>query len=125
MEMSLPEDYFHSALRARRGSDDPLVESMREDLRRRCEALLDPEAEEYVDYRERRAEWWTRRQGAHVLPPAIEQLAAGGILLDERYAREAVEIFRTVVEQRVAESAGEPTTGGPTAPGGIIRWTRG
>ena len=91
--MNISKDLFHSALAARKDSGDPLVQSMRQDLERRCDALLDPDSEEYIDYQERRAEWWTRRQGGRILPAAIERLAAGGILIDERYTREAVEIF--------------------------------
>ena len=111
--MNISEVFFHSALAARRDSDDPLVRSLREDLRRSCETLLDPHSEEYIDYRERRAEWWTRRQGGRRLPAAIERLAAGGILADERYTREAVEIFRTVVEHRIVENTGGTNYGRP------------
>lgn len=107
------EGFFRPALEARKHQTDPLINSMRRHLGRLCEKCLTPGAPEYIDYRERKAEWWIRRAGGRRLPMAIEHLAAGGILLDERYARAAVDIFRTVVEHRIVENAGGTNYGRP------------
>jgi len=69
-----------------------------------CESLLTPGDPAYIDYEERQSDWWLARPGGRRLPSAIECLATGGILVDERYTREATAILRTVVEHRIAEN---------------------
>ena len=107
------EGFFHPALAARRHQADPLTNSMQRHLVRLCESCLTHGDPEYIDYRERKAEWWTRRAGGRRLPLAIEHLAAGGILLDERYTRAAIEIFRTIAEHRIVENTGGTNYGRP------------
>ena len=111
--MNLPGSFFYPALKARKDEANPLINSMREHLGRLCETYLDPDAPEYIDFQERQAEWWTRRQGGRRLPLAIEHLAAGGILVDERYTRAAIDIFTVVFDHCIAEKAGGTNYGRP------------
>ena len=111
--MTATEGFFHPTLAARKDQTDPLLDSMRQHLGRLCENCLDSDAPGYIDYRERQSEWWTRRAGGRTLPLAIEHLAAGGILIDDRYSQAAVDIFRTVVDHRIVENTGGTNYGRP------------
>ncbi len=111
--MTLPDSLFYPAFAARKTGDDPIVRSLRGYLQSLCEEYLTPGNPEYIDYNERQAEWWTRRAGGRLLPKAIEHLAAGGILLDDRYTGAARSIFRTIVEHRIVENTGGTNYGRP------------
>ena len=111
--MNLPGTFFHQAFDVRRKQDDPILSSLLDHLNRMCRDHVTPGNETYIDYEERRAEWWTRRQGGRVLPAAIEHLAVGGILLDPGYTATAGQIMRTLVENRIAEEAGGTNYGRP------------
>jgi len=111
--MHIPNRFFFPTLQAQKEAADPLVHSMRDYLGDLCDKCLVSGDPEYIDYQERQSEWWTTRPGGRRLPAAIEQLAAGGILLDERYTRAAIAIFRTIVEHRIAENCGGTNYGRP------------
>ena len=111
--MRIPDTLFYPTLQAQKDAADPLVCSMREYLREVCDKCLTPSAPEYIDYQERQSEWWTTRPGGRRLPGAIEQLAAGGILLGEGYTEATVAILRTIVEHRIVENCGGTNYGRP------------
>ncbi|MDP6776099.1 MAG: heparinase II/III family protein [Candidatus Latescibacteria bacterium] len=111
--MNLPETFFHPSFEARTQQRGPIVSSLLAHLDEICRAHLEPGHADYIDYREREAEWWTRRQGGRVLPAAVEHLAVGGILLDPRYTVAAKEIVQTLVEHRIVENAGGTNYGRP------------
>lgn len=99
---------------ASRQGDDPLATAMREALRARCEAHLTPRAEEFIDYEERRAEWWTTRAGGKRIPRALEHLAFAHHLFGEaRYGEAARAILMTLVEHRIVENADGTNYGRP------------
>ena len=104
---------FHPVLSAKGEAEDEITRSMRAHLRRWCERHTTPGNGEYIDYRERRSEWWGRRAGAHILPSAIERLAAGGILVEPRYGEEAAAVLRTIVEHQIVENCGGTNYGRP------------
>jgi hypothetical protein len=104
---------LYQALDARKQQGDEITRSMVAHLGRLCERLLSPGDEEYIDYQERRSEWWRTRPGGRKLPAAIERLAAGGILINPRYGEAATAILRTIVEQRIVEACGGTNYGRP------------
>lgn len=111
--MDIPNHLFYPTVLARKTDDDPLVRSLNSCLRNICEGYLTPGHQDYIDYNERQADWWTLRQGGRRLTLAIEHLAVGGILLDDRYTRAAIDIFGTVVEHRIVENTGGTNYGRP------------
>ena len=111
--MDIPDRLFYPALEARKAGTDPIIRALSERLRDQCEKLVTPGTGDYIDYEERKAEWWTTRPGGRRLPAAIETLAAGGILLGSRYAEAAREILRTIVEHRIVENTGGTNYGRP------------
>lgn len=105
---------FAASLRRHRGSADVHVAAMVEHLRQRCEAHLRPGDDDHIDYTLRQAPWWTARPGGRKLPAAIEHLAAGGLALEEaRYTQAAIDVLRTVVEERIVENCGGTNYGRP------------
>ncbi len=111
--MDLPETFFHPAFEARRKQDGPILSSLLDHLDGICRGHVTPGQEAFIDYEERKAEWWTRRQGGRVLPAAIEHLAVGGILQDPSYTEAAGKILQTLVESRIVENAGGTNYGRP------------
>lgn len=95
---------FYHRLRSGQDSPEPLTRSMCAHLGRLCEQLVAPGDPAYIDYGERRADWWLTRPGGRRLPAAVECLATGGILVDDRYTQEAAAILRAIVEHRIAEN---------------------
>ena len=99
---------------ASRQKGDPVAETMRGRLRARCEGHLTPGSEEFIDYEERRSEFWTRRAGGRIIPRSLEHLAFGHYLFDDpRYGQAARAILLTVVDHRIAENAGGTNYGRP------------
>jgi len=111
--LDTPERFFYPVLQARRSSDAPLTRALSERLRRSCEELTTPGTAAHIDHEERQSEWWTSRQGGRRLPAAIETLAAGGILLEDRYTDCARAIFQTIVDHRIVENTGGTNYGRP------------
>ena len=104
---------FHPTISAKREAGDELTCSMVAHLGRACERLVTPGDDEFIDFRERRSEWWATRPGGRRLPAAIERLAAGGILVDARYGEAAADILRTIVEHGIVEACGGTNYGRP------------
>lgn len=104
---------FYPAFEQKREAEDELTRSMTSHLGRECERLVNPGSDGYIDYRERRSEWWAARAGGRILPSAIERLAAGGILVDPRYGETATAILQTIVEHCIVEECGGTNYGRP------------
>ena len=111
--MKLQESLYRHILENRKVDDNPIVGSLKQNLRQACEDHLNPESPAYIDYNERRADFWFTRSGGRLLPKSIETLAVGGILLDGRYAAEACNILRTIVKYRIVENCGGTNYGRP------------
>ena len=108
------ESIFGASLRRHRETAEPHAAAMVDHLRQRCEAYVTVGDDNYIDFVERAAPWWTTRPGGRKLPAAIEHLAAGGPTLgEERYTQAAIDILRTVVEQRIVENCGGTNYGRP------------
>ena len=111
--MNIPDSVFYPEFVARGSADDPILRALRTHLRGECEEHLTPGAPEYIDVDERQAEWWTTRMGGKRLPRAIEHLAVGGLVLEERYTDAARNLFRVLVEHRIVEHAAGTNYGRP------------
>jgi len=111
--MNIPDSVFQPLLLARKNNSDPIFRSLKKNLRQACDHYLDPQSPQYIDYQERQADWWLTRPGIRVLPEAIEALAVGGILLDDRYTEQACNILRTIVEHRIVENCAGTNYGRP------------
>ncbi|MBB31418.1 MAG: hypothetical protein CME25_21230 [Gemmatimonadetes bacterium] len=111
--MNIPEDLFRPILESRRHENHPIITTLQHNLRALCDAHLEPGSSSYIDYEERESDYWLTRSGGRVIPKAIEQLAFGGILLDERYTLEACNILRTVVDNGIVEACGGYNYGRP------------
>ncbi len=111
--MENSENLFRPILEARTSDDHPIVSSLKENLKLLCEGHLDPGSPGYIDYREMESHFWLTRNGGRVIPKAIEQLAFGGILLDDRYTEAACNILKTVVDNGIVEACGGFNYGRP------------
>ena len=111
--MNIPESLFRPILENRRVDASPVVSSLKRNLRKACDDHLDPASNAYIDYNERKADFWLTRPGGRLLPNSIETLAVGGVLLDGKYASEACNILRTIVKYRIVESCGGTNYGRP------------
>lgn len=111
--MNIPESLFRPILENRRVDASPVVSSLKRNLRKACDDHLDPASDAYIDYNERKADFWLTRPGGRLLPKSIETLAVGGILLDGKYASEACNILRTIVKYRIVENCGGTNYGRP------------
>ena len=80
------------------------VQSLKLNLRSLCDERLDPHNGNYIDYEDRKAAFWATRAGGRTLSTAVEQLAFGGALLEENYAKTAKEIMRTIVDNQIVEN---------------------
>ena len=106
--------FFHEPLRRHCATTQPHAAALLDHLRQRCEGIVTAGDDDYIDHVERAASWWTTRPGGRLLPAAIEHLAAGGLALgEERYTQAAIDILRTVVEQRIVENCGGTNYGRP------------
>ncbi|MDE3001035.1 MAG: heparinase II/III family protein [Gemmatimonadota bacterium] len=104
--MNIPQSLFRPILENRRVDASPIVSSLKRNLRKACENHLDSASPEYIDYNERKSDFWLTRPGGRLLPRSIETLATGGILLDGKYATEACNILQTIVKHRIVENCG-------------------
>ena len=111
--MHIPDTLFVPQLQKRKSDPDPIVRSLTGALRDRCESCFDPQSETYIDEIGRKADFWTTRSGGRILPKAIEQLAVGGLLIDDRYTQKAIAIFRAIVDHRIVEACGGANYGRP------------
>ena len=111
--MNIPESLFRPILENRRVDSSPVVSSLKQNLRQTCDHYLKPESPGFIDYRERRSEFWFTRPGGRLLPKSIENLAVGGVVLDRKYATAACNILRTIVKHRIAENCGGTNYGRP------------
>ncbi len=111
--MNIPESLFRPILENRRVDASPVVSSLKRNLRKACDDHLDPASNAYIDYNERKADFWLTRPGGRLLPNSIETLAVGGVLLDGKYASEACNILRTIVKYRIVENCGGTNYGRP------------
>ncbi|MDE3258343.1 MAG: hypothetical protein OYM47_10960 [Gemmatimonadota bacterium] len=111
--MNIPESLFRPILENRRVDASPIVASLKSNLRKACDDHLDAASNAYIDYKERKADFWLTRPGGRLLPKSIETLAVGGTLLDGKYAAEACNILRTIVKYRIVENCGGTNYGRP------------
>ena len=111
--MEIQESLYRHIIENRRVDANPIVCSLKQNLRQACEDHLNPESPGYIDYTDRKADFWGTRSGGRLLPKSIETLAVGGILLDRRYAAEACNILRTIVKYRIVENCGGTNYGRP------------
>src|SRR5688500_14954740 len=105
MEATLSQGILYQAFQERRDAAGPVFDSLRQFLKQKCEEHLQPGAEEYVDWRERKAAFWTERMGGRFLPRVCEHLSVAGVVLDKSYGLAARDILNTIVEHRIAEKA--------------------
>lgn len=111
--MKIPESLFRPILENRRADASPIVSSLKQNLRQACDSHLDPASPSFIDYNERKSDFWLTRPGGRLLPKSIETLAVGGILLDGKYAAEACNVLRTIVKHRIVENCGGTNYGRP------------
>jgi len=93
---------------------DEVFAAMAAELRRRCDALLDPGGPMYLDWDNLESPWWKTRMGAKQLVVSVWDLAmAANLFGDTRYSQLAVNVLKTLVEHNMAENSGGTCYGSP------------
>lgn len=114
----------------RKRAEQVLAGRVRTHLIRACDALIDPDHKNYLDYREKNNKDWYERHGMFRIFPALHELASGYIITgNEAYGIAARDAVMTIIDEGLADNKskawGDPYNGWRHGPGhdkGKLAW---